>query len=50
MNSRLTIRLVKGEEEHHTRSVWDISQTLKDIFGIEPDPAWQRAGALARLA
>lgn len=42
-NNRLTIRLVTGEEEHHSLSVGDISQTLKDIFGIEPDPRWQAA-------
>lgn len=47
LNNRLTIRLVTGEEEQHTLSVGDISQTLKDIFGIEPDPAWK--GAFARL-
>jgi len=47
LNNRLTIRLVTGEEEQHTLSVGDIPQTLKDIFGIEPDPAWR--GAFARL-
>ncbi|WP_336081694.1 arylamine N-acetyltransferase family protein [Thalassospira sp. CH_XMU1448-2] len=47
LNNRLTIRLVTGEEEQHTLSVGDIPQTLKDIFGIEPDPAWQ--GAFARM-
>lgn len=50
LNNRLTIRLVSGEEEQYTLSVGDIPQTLKDIFGIEPDPAWQRAWAFARLA
>ena len=48
INNRLTIRLVTGEEEQHTLSVGDIPQTLKDIFGIEPDPAWR--WAFARLA
>lgn len=47
LNNRLTIRLVTGEEEQHTLSVGDIPQTLKDIFGIEPDPAWR--WAFARL-
>ena len=47
LNNRLTIRLVSGEEEQHTLSVGDISQTLRDIFGIEPDPRWQ--GTFARM-
>ena len=47
LNNRLTIRLVTGEEEQHTLSVGDIPQTLQDIFGIAPDPAWR--WAFARL-
>ncbi|MBX2831248.1 MAG: arylamine N-acetyltransferase [Rhodospirillales bacterium] len=43
LNNRLTIRLVTGEEEQHTLSVGDISQTLEDIFGITPKAGWQAA-------
>lgn len=47
LDNRLTIRLVTGEQEQHTLSVGDIPQTLKDIFGIDPDPAW--CATFARL-
>ena len=43
LNNRLTIRLVSGEEEQHKIAVSDIPQTLADIFGISPKPAWNIA-------